>query len=467
MSGDPRTYNPLLHGMNLLYYGADDRTTGKLWFRSTSVPGIPSTSVVAINSGLHCEEASPIIQLRPGFHRFETALSVTQGSLDLAGNHLVAYATRVNLGQRITIGANGALCDSARAGLSCTASEGVPARDDFEERSLVALASATHGVKPDAYAEKMLPTVLGQDGTLLVPLSADGEAMSIPAEGDQTEFRRPEGSPPVATGSTLVDAIDEGIRILRQTGSAVATRTLGERLGQLRSAPSSAAKSSRVGGYVHIAGNGDTEFRVATMGETRALPNLAVWRDVKHSDARFNRNGSVTISGSGMAPEAGNNAKPNLDGVSLLSLGVEHGRVHLGSNLDVLDVAGDLVQVGGTVSLHANASDLSPRADDEPWGVIPQQVRVSTGGTGGSHVQLAGTLAANGGEVTAYGDFVLGSDTGAVALFDLGGGTHTVTGDFAVGFNLEKADGTVLRAGRDTHKAADVRQTAPRKSERR
>ena len=58
-------------------------------------------------------------------------------------------------------------------------------------------------------------------------------------------------------------------------------------------------------------------------------------------------------------------------------------------------------------------------------------------------MQMGGTFEANGGAVHAYGSFVLGQeaveDTAGVVTtlpssgkFDLGGGTHVVTGDFSV-----------------------------------
>ena len=101
----------------------------------------------------------------------------------------------------------------------------------------------------------------------------------------------------------------------------------------------------------------------------------------------------------------------------------------------------DLVQYGGILSLHADAADLSPRADDEPWGVIPQRLRVGISSGDGAHLQTGGTLTVNGGEVAVYGDFALGTEAGAIAEFNLGGGSHMVNGNFYVGPDLVNPDG--------------------------
>ena len=194
-----------------------------------------------------------------------------------------------------------------------------------------------------------------------------------------------------------------------RTGSAAAIDELGGQLELLKSSQSSAAKAANDRGTVHLLGNGDTQVNVHTGGKMAQLPGFVVGRKLDEEM----REGSVAIAGTGFkAPGSGDNTEANLDGVGLHSLTLEHGAVTIDPTVEVVHVMTDLEQQGGKFSLSVQASDLNSAPDDQPWGVIPQTLRVGTDQLTGLHMQSGGSFAANGGNVHVFGDFTVASDSG-------------------------------------------------------
>ena len=289
--GPLATYNPQLHGLNLAYFGDEDRGAGFLWQRSQSAPGVPLTSTVNIDGVQHCGKASPTIQLGSGFSRIDGHLNIGQGALDLAGQHLVAYASRSNLSQRIIVGANGAICDSS-VGLPCGG--GAPTNEAIlRERPVVAQAPIQAGVKPEAYEEAKSSNDIDRETWLTSASAADDELVSMTGAHVVAESRKADGAHDPTVESGLVEAIEQGVRLLRYGGAAGAIAAVGEQIAQLRAARKSASKAAQTGGMVHFAGNGDTEVHVATQAQTKSMASFIIKRDVKHENSALNRTGTV------------------------------------------------------------------------------------------------------------------------------------------------------------------------------
>ncbi len=247
----------------------------------------------------------------------------------------------------------------------------------------------------------------------------------------------------------VIESIVDGLRAIRTNDDARVRTELQRNLASMKQSWSQASKSaSRTPGLLHFAGNGDTKVSLATGGERRDLPAVIVKRKLDDEKA----SGTVTIESSNSVPAGvGSNTKKYLDMVGLLALTVQHGNVAVDATFDsttveVLHVASMLLQEGGSIALHAEAANLN--TDERP---IPQSLIVGGPGVEGMHMQMGGDLMANGGEVHAYGAFMLGQEAvedaaGAVTTlpssgrFDLGGGTHVVTGDFSVAADVAPGD---------------------------
>ncbi len=113
--------------------------------------------------------------------------------------------------------------------------------------------------------------------------------------------------------------------------------------------------------------------------------------------------------------------------------------VELLDGLDLLDI-GDfyLQQTGGF--LMAGVSSIGP---------APTQPAIQEVRTGGNFTEVNGEFRSSGGDVTVFGDFLLGKQPSAVdnksdGLFSLAtDGFHTVVGDFTVGFDTDPCTGEV------------------------
>ncbi len=234
----------------------------------------------------------------------------------------------------------------------------------------------------------------------------------------------------------VIESIADGLRAIRTNDDARVRTELQRNLASMKQSWSQASKSaSRTPGAIHFAGNGDTEVSLATMGARRDLPAVIVKRKLDDTKGA----GTVTIMSSDTVPAGvGSNTKKYLDMVGLLAQTVQHGNVAVDATVEVLIVASMLLQEDGSIALAANAANLN--TDERP---IPQSLIVGGPGVEGMHMQMGGTLMANGGEVHVNGAFMLGQEAvedtaGTVTTlpssgtFNLGGGTHVVTGDFSV-----------------------------------
>ncbi len=193
-------------------------------------------------------------------------------------------------------------------------------------------------------------------------------------------------------------------------------------LGELRETAGPVATTARM----LFVGNGDTGFTVQTSAERLRyhLPAVVVRRNL---DSDAERQGTVTLSVHDAGPLA------PVPVLTMTELTVEHGRAAMGASLDALDILGGLTIVDGAFEM--------PVSTEVGMGSQGRKsLRVGTSETLGDLVQREGTFLARGGVVTVFGDFVqgaepdsLGTEPGASATFDLGGGRHEVMGDFRVG----------------------------------
>ncbi len=209
-------------------------------------------------------------------------------------------------------------------------------------------------------------------------------------------------------------------------------------LVNLRAARTAAAKTAdEVTSMVHIVGNGDTEVMVGTWKDrlSVALPYVIVKRDVKDDEGKDVRVGTVTFAAGGTASTADGNAPPNMaDEIMLLGYLQEHGNAMVASSVDVLKAMNGFTLKKNTFTMapHAESGATTGGASRQPRQML--SVGMDYMQTGGS---FAGDQKSG---VTVYGDFMQGVVTDSEAMdpdaemtFDLGGGLHTVMGDFRVG----------------------------------
>ena len=128
-------YNPAAHGLNLFYKGTGARTVGHAWQSGMTTDLMPAevTNVTVDASGCG-RTAHSVISLNAGFSAVHGNITITQGALDIAGQHLVVLNVT---GSNSVMAANkGYLCDSG-AGVACMASSGSQSRtellDEIEE----------------------------------------------------------------------------------------------------------------------------------------------------------------------------------------------------------------------------------------------------------------------------------------------------------------------------------------------
>ncbi len=412
-------YKPEKHGLTLSYYGAQDRDAGYLWPNSATAPGLPFIANVEVNGANWCS-ASPNIRLNPGYSRFEHKLEIYAGSLDLAGQHLVAHADVENFTNNVTIYDRGSLCDSS-AGVSCGGGGAGSEAGERERREFT---------EEDKYATRDR-----SDASLVAMPAAGDERMAIRTAQRKVPYEAPTGIPEWTLATNIIDTIDEGIKVVSATGSRVAVDELGDQLQVLRSSQVSVAKTARTGGALHFVGNGYSWLNLETF-EPKILPSVIVerWLDQDIS------NGVVTVRGLKIEPESGNNSSANLDVVAFTDLTIEHGLVVISDSIDVLHVMSDLwLRPYGGLFYNESAADLNP-ADSEgnrAFGPIPQTLKVGTDNTAGSFLHTGGLVRVHGGVMSVYGDFVMEAEFDGTPTFYLQGGSHTVMGDFHVGPNPE------------------------------
>ncbi len=418
-------YNPRNSGLRLEYLGDDNRRAGNIWPGTSELPGSDYIKSVTINGGRQCgDDAYPVVTLDGEYSRMNQNFFLTRGALDLNGNHLVMFAEAASEDQRLSINATARLCDSA-AGVSCSTGE------------MAAHVGSEHHEEVGAKSAKLV----GADFAARDFAITGANVEAILSSGGSVERAVTSASVEVGIVDTKVEIVDAVVRGLEAIGRGNAPyeelNLLRHNQKVLRSIRMDAAKAANGGGMLYFVGNGDTRLSVATIGKRIMLPSTIVMRRMPlPADAEPDatpRTGRVLLSGTGTAPEDGNNGLLNLDELTFPSVAIEHGKLELNSTVDVVHVASSLVQNEGSFLFSSMAADLSSSLE----GAQTQTLRIGSDATAGSHVQLAGEFNANGGEVHVYGDFTLGKEDGASTVFDLDGGTHMVVGDFYVGPDAE------------------------------
>lgn len=234
----------------------------------------------------------------------------------------------------------------------------------------------------------------------------------------------------------VTDNVSAALADFRDADYASNREALRASLVSLRAERTVAAKNANVTSMVHIVGNGDTEVMVGTSKDRLSvmLPAVIVKRNF---DAAAKRIGKVTFAAGGTASTAGGNVSPNMaDEIVLLGYDQQHGNAEVASSVDVLKVMYGFTLVKGNFT-------MTPH--DESGATTGGEPR-QTLSVGMDYMQTGGSFAGDQKSgVKVYGDFMQGAmpdsagvDAGIGATFDVGGGTHTVAGDFRVGASFNK-----------------------------
>ena len=358
--------------IDLKYIGTEARMAGMLWQPTDTGPGAAARRIQHVTIDSACKDGHPVISLGEGWSQLSGDLTITDGALDINGQHLIVFADKDTRSQ-VTIGDKAYLCDSG-AGVGCT--------------------------KASAY----------RDPDVTDDVSA---ALADFLESDYASNRE-------ALRASLVN---------------------------LRAARTAAAKTAdEVTSMVHIVGNGDTGVAVGTSKDrlSVALPYVIVKRNF---DAAAKRTGKVTFSAGGTASTTSGNVPPNMvDEIMLLGYTQEHGNVEVANDVDVLKAMNGFTLKKNTFTMTPHDNSGATTGAREPRQMLS---------VGMDYMQTGGSFAGDQkGGVTVYGDFMQGAmpdsagvDPGIEASFDLGGGMHTVMGDFRVGASVHKDTMNVYMLG--------------------
>ncbi len=211
-------YDNAQHGLTLAYKDGGERSVGMAWPAGAEAPGVIGVRNVEID-GTMCKE-DPVVTLNDGFSRFDGNVTITKGTLNINGQHLVAFHELKQTGsQMVTVGEDGNLMAGDKGVLHLASATGAENVRDvtlnlYDGKSIGALivkkeakkvstvtvtanaADATiridslvveHGdVEVHAYVKQLNVSTVTQNGGAIM-LADTADDLDAAAEGDQPQ----------------------------------------------------------------------------------------------------------------------------------------------------------------------------------------------------------------------------------------------------------------------------------------